>query len=117
MSTAPPPGPPSADTSVTLNRLAKVGFWCSLFTLVLLVAIVALEASGVAFPGFLLWIGFVTLVAGFAFSLVGLIKRRRIDRQNHRLAVAGLVMSALVTVAIPILIFLVIAAAINDLFT
>ena len=116
-SASPPPEHSPAETSVALNRLVTVGFWCSVFTVVLVVIVVMLEAAEVLWPGFLLGIGFITLLAGFVLSIIGLTQRRRIDRQNHKLAVAGLVISATVVVVIPILVVLAFAFFLNDFFT
>ena len=69
---SPPPGHSPADTSVALILSAVVGFWCSLFTLVLVVTIVMLEATEVLWPGFLLGIGFITLLTGFVCSIVAM---------------------------------------------
>ena len=102
---------------MALTRSAVVGFWCSLFTLLLVVIIVMLEATEVLWPGFLLGIGFITLLTGFVCSVVAMTRRRRIDRQSHRMAVAGLVISAVVVVAIPILLLLAFFIFLKESFT
>ena len=102
---------------MALIRSAVVGFWCSIFTLVLVVTIVMLAATDVLWPGFLLGIGFITLLTGFVCSVVAMTRRRRIDRQSHRMAAAGLVISAVVVVAIPILLLVAFFIFLKESFT
>ena len=113
----PPPDSTPAQTSVAANRIALVGFGCSVLSLLLLVTIVMLEASEVLWPGFLLGIGFIAFLAGFVLSIIGLTKRNRIDRQNYKLAVADFVITVVVAVAIPFLVVLAFASFLNDYFT
>ena len=105
------------DISVAAGRIAVTGFGASVFFLVLVALIVMLEAGGPGAPGFLYGISLVALGLGLVLSIVGLSKRHRISRKDHRLAVAGLVISVASIVALPFLLIVAFAMFMGDFFT
>ena len=102
-SAVPPPDLTPAETSVAANRIARVGLGCSVLSLLLVVTLVIFEASDFDAPVFLFGMGFIAVFVGGVLSMVTVSKRSRIDRQNYKLALAGLVITGVVVVAIPFL--------------
>ena len=115
-SAVPPPDLTPAETSVAAHRIALVVFGCSVLSLLLVITIVILDASDFDAPVFLFGIGFIALFVGSILSIVGVSKRSRIDQRSYKLSLAGLLITGVVVVAIPLLTALAFALSLDDLF-
>ena len=104
------------DISIGVTRTAATGLSCSLFHVVMVAVIVALEAGRGA-PGPVYAVAFVALALGLFLSVAALSKRHRMSREHHRLAIAGLVIAVISIVALPFLAVVAVAVLRGDFFS